>query len=134
MVTNFYFKQYILRVLKSKGFGGTFNCLKYQKFLATARFPNQNKHFLGNNWCPQSQNIQRCFTINVTLNGSFNCTKSKKSSLTRDFPIKIKHLVLMASYALSNVKTIQIYGDKNCALCSLGSGGACGGPFSCILL
>ena len=37
----------------------------------------------------------------------------------------------MASYAISNVKTIQIYGDKNCALCALGSGGACGGPFSC---
>ena len=54
--------------------------------------------------------------------------KIKKSSLTRDFPIKIKHLVLMASYAFSNVKTIQIYGDKNCAL---GSGGACGVPFSC---
>ena len=47
----------------SKGFGGTFSCLKYQKFLATARFPNQNKHFLENNWCPQSPNIQRCFTI-----------------------------------------------------------------------
>ena len=58
---------------------------------------------------------------------------AKKSSLMRGFPIKIKHLVLMASYALSNVKTIQIYGDKNCALSALGSGGACGGPFSCIL-
>ena len=94
----------------SKGFWGTFNCLKSQKFLAEARFPNQNKHLLGNNWC---QNIRRCFTINVTLNSIFNCPKSKKSSLARDFFVKITFkMVLLASNALSKVKKIQIYGDK----------------------
>ena len=32
----------------SKGFWGTFNCLKTQKILAKALFPNQNQHLLGN--------------------------------------------------------------------------------------
>ena len=42
--------QYTVHFSGSKGFGGTFNCLKSRKFLAGASFPNQNKHLLGNNW------------------------------------------------------------------------------------
>ena len=34
----------------SKGLWGNFNSLKSKKILSGMRFPNQNKHLLGNNW------------------------------------------------------------------------------------
>ena len=42
---------YTVHFSGSKGFGGTFNYPKSQKFLAGVRFLHENKHLIQNNWC-----------------------------------------------------------------------------------